>query len=457
MIGLALEHPVDSTSVASAPGPRGLPVLGSFFEARRDPLGFLAREAERHGPLVSFRLGPYRFLLVASPDGVRHVCVENFRNYVKGPGWDGLRHFLGQGLLTSDGDLWQRQRRLAQPAFHRERLGRLVDQMVGATTERLLAWHDAAGVDVLAEMMRLTLSIVSRTMFGIDVAEQSRAIGPALGVALKYASDAADTPVPIPLWVPTPGNVQFKRAVRTLDDTVLAIIHGRKDGADRGDLLSLLMAARDEETGEGMSEKQLRDEVMTIVMAGHETTANALSWAFFLLARHPDVAARVAAEADEVIGDGVPSLENLPRLRYASMVFQETLRLYPPVWLTDRRAIADDRISGFDVPAGSIVALSPWVMHHLPRLWPDPERFDPERFAPERVAERDRYVYLPFGVGPRQCIGNHFAMMEAAIILAMVARRFRLSLAPGQTVDPEPYATLRPRHGLPMKLARRVG
>jgi cytochrome P450 len=319
------------------------------------------------------------------------------------------------------------------------------------------AWSksDVRVIDLHAEMMALTLRIVGRALFGIDLAGEAKAIGDAVSVGIQHANDYAESIVRVPPWVPTLANVRFKRAVRVLDRMVLGIIEERRKKGDahaeRDDLLGMLMAARDDEN-RGMTDQQLRDEIMTLVLAGHETTANALSWTFALLSRHADADRRVH---DEVRVLGTPRFDDLPRLPYVAKVVQESLRLYPPVWVFEREALAADVIGGYAIPKGTVVAVSPWALHRNPAHWSNPEGFDPERFDPGASEARAKCAYLPFATGPRQCIGDAFAKMEAHIVVAAVARKFRLELLPGVLPEPDPKVTLRPRGGLPMRCVPR--
>jgi cytochrome P450 len=446
-----------STAKRAAPGPRGLPLLGNVLDAWRDPLELFVQTHRTYGDVARLRFGPFAYYLLNDPAHVHHVLVESHANYTKSRNYRGLRFVVGQGLVTSEGDFWRRQRRLAQPAFHRQRLGAFVTMMAGDTEKMLDRWDrsERAEIDVHEEMMHLTFRIVGRTLFSTDVEGDAQAIGEALTRAIRWANEYVEAVVHAPPWFPTPDNVRFGRAKKTLDDLVFRIIRERREsGADPGDLLSMLMNARDEESRAAMTDAQLRDEVMTLVLAGHETTANALSWTFYLLSRHPDVARRLKNEVTDVLGGRAPALEDLPRLVYTRQVIEESLRLYPPAWILERQAIASDTIGGFEIEKGAIVGISPWSIHRSTKLWDNPEGFDPDRFRPEGAAARPKLAYLPFGAGPRFCIGNAFALMEAQIIVAMVMQRQVLDLVPGHPVVPEPLVTLRPRHGIRMTLRR---
>jgi len=442
---------VARAEVPGAPGPKRALWFGRLLEAQRDPLAFFERMIGEHGDYVGIRFGPIRYLVVNDADGVRRLLVDNHRNYTKSRNYEALKLVLGEGLLTSEGDFWMRQRRLAQPAFHKERLASFVRMMISDTRGMLGRWRDADDgrpFDVHHEMMRLTLRIVTRTLFSTDSDADADAVGKAMTVALEHVNDYADSLVRVPPWVPTPKNLRFGRARRTLDALVLRIIDARRKSKDPpNDLLSMLMSAEDEETREQMTDRQLRDEVMTLVAAGHETTANTLTWTFYLLSQHPAAAERLRREVDSVLGGRPPSFEDLSRLVFTRSVLEESLRLYPPAWIIERQAIAEDCIGGYRVPRATVVAVSPYFLHRHRRYWENPREFDPDRFS-AGAAPRPKYAYLPFGGGPRLCIGNAFALMEAQIILAMVAADWALELAPGFSVELDPSVTLRPRRGL---------
>lgn len=444
-------------SLRRPPGPKGHFIVGSLPERRNEPLKLYLEGALKHGDIVYYKMGPVDVYLLNNPEHIKHVLQDNQRNYFKGKGYDKLFPVLGNGLLLSDGDFWHRQRKLSQPAFHRQRLIGFSKTMTDATAEMLERWkkHPAGEtLDVAKEMMRLTLAIVSRTLLSTDVSDDADNVGAALTRLLAETNDRLLSIFP---WekVPSPRNSRFKKDLETLDSVVFRVIEERRrTGQDTGDLLSMLMQTRDEETGESMNDRQLRDEVMTIFLAGHETTATLLSWAFVLLSRNPHVARKLAAEAKEICAGGrTPTFEDLPRLRYTQMVIDETLRLYPPAWVLARENKADDEIGGYTIPAGSIIVLSPYVVHRLPHLWDNPEGFDPERFSPEHAgAPRHKFSYFPFSGGPRVCIGNNFAIMEAQLILAMITSRYRLDLVPGFPIEPEALITLRPKHGVGVTL-----
>ena len=444
-----------TTGNGSAKGPRFASPFGFLATMRRDPLGFLADCHRTYGDTVEIRFFPWRTFFFVHPRDVRYVLQENHRNYWKGVVFAKLKRIGGQGLVFSDGDLWRRQRQLAQPAFHRDRIAAMAGMMVDATAAMLDRWQPVAAAggsfDVASEMSRLTLEIVATALFGASLGEDAEAFREAVTGGLAYANHIVNHFLTPPLFVPTRVNRRGRRAIASLDRIVWRIIaERRRDGRDRGDLLSMLIHARDADTHESMTDQQLRDETVTFLVAGHETTAVALSWAWHLLATHPDAERRVHAEVDAVLGGRAPTLADLPDLRYGRMVIEESMRLFPPVWATSRQAYRDDVVGGQTVRADTTVTVSPYVTHRHPAFWEDPDRFDPERFTPERSAARPEYAYFPFGGGPRRCIGNQFAMMEAQLILATTAQAFRLRSVPGSVVEPHPILTLRPRHGVPM-------
>ena len=380
------------------------------------------------------------------------------RDFVKSPGVRLLGRLLGAGLLLSEGDLWLRQRRLVQPAFHRQRVEAYGEVMTSYATRRADSWRDGEVRDMHAEMMTLTQAIVAKTLFDADVADESYAIGQASHVLMEDFAARVGSILQqiIPRWVPTPGNLRTRRAIHRLDEIVYRMIAARRqNGEDRGDLLSILLHARDADDGSHMSDRQVRDEVMTLFMAGHETTAVALSWVWYLLAHHPEVDRKLAAELGAIVGPRTPAVNDVPRLPYTAMVVNEALRLYPPAYAVGRQAVRATAIAGHPVGPGMIVILPTWVVHRDPRWWEEPEAFRPERWTDEATQRRPRFAYFPFGGGPRQCIGAGFATMEAVLLLATIARRFRLTMVPGQRVVPTPYVTLQPEPGLPMRLMAR--
>jgi cytochrome P450 len=438
-----------------APGPRGHPLIGNLIAFRRDVLRLLLDSRRDYGNVVRFRLGPMVLHLVSHPDHIRHVLVTGQANYDKDTRSSAkIRATTGPGLLTTSGDFWLRQRRMTQPALQPSRVASFIDIMTETTAAMLDGWQAHAergtAIDVASEMMRQTCTIVGRALLGADVRADLAVIEEAATVVMAHTWRRLERILDIPLTWPTPGNRRFRCALRRLDEVVYRIIRGRQAaGAGSPDLLSMILHRRDEETGEQMTPEQVRNETVTLLLAGHETTANALTWTWYLLGRHPQAAEAARAEVRRVLGDRPPAAADLPHLEFTTRVLQEALRLYPPIWVMERRAIADDTIAGYHIPAGSSVIVCPYVTHRHPDFWDDAERFDPDRFLPER-AGRPAAAYLPFGAGPRHCVGSHFAMTEALVILAMVLQRYGLALVSGHPVEPLPGITLRTRYGLRM-------
>jgi cytochrome P450 len=447
------------------PGPRGLPLVGNIPAIVRLGMpAFLRQVHQQYGELVRMKIGGRTMILLGHPDHIRHVLFDNRANYWKGPTYDNFRLLGGNGLVSSEGEFWKRQRRMAAPAFHAEAISALVQLMVDATLDMRHDWEarvaaaadGVARLDLHDEMTRLTLRIVGESLFGQDLSSDSALSTPAFSVALRAVVERGNTGVALPLWIPTPSNVRLRRALRTLDRLVYTVIERQRAAATGGGrLLEMFMHAVDEETGQRMDDRQLRDEIITMYVAGHETTALALTWAWHLLSHHPEVTARLEAEVDAVLGGRPPEVKDLPRLKYTRMVLEEAMRLYPPIWSIARDVRADDVIDGYRIPAGSVVLLSQYVVHHRSDLWPQPDRFDPERFEPEAVKQRHRFAYFPFSAGPRVCIGNTFSLIEGTLILAIMCQRHRVLPVLGPDVPADIQVTYRPRGGLPVKVEAR--
>jgi cytochrome P450 len=414
------------------------------------------------GDVVSLRLGHRRIWALNHPDLVEEVLVHQNRKVTKHFALRAAKPTLGEGLLTSEGEFWRRQRRLSQPAFHRDRVAGYGGVMVEYTDRMLRSWADGQARDVQADMMQLTLEIVAKTLFDADVARGAADVAGAMEILMANFTRRVNRMVPLPTWLPVPENFRFRRAMAVVDRTLDAIIAGRRrEEVDRGDLLSMLLLASDPEAegageGTGMSDRQLRDEVVTLFMAGHETTANTMAWIWLLLSRHPEVEARLHAELDEVLDGGrPPSVADLPRLKYADAVVTETLRVLPTVWLLGREVMEPFEVGGYLAPAGTTLWMPQWVIHRDPRWFDDPEEFLPGRWLDGLARRLPRYAYFPFGGGPRVCIGNHFAQMEAVLLLATIARRFRPLVPEGVSPRPIPTMTLRPEGGVPVVLVER--
>ncbi|MCX6218008.1 cytochrome P450 [Spirosoma sp.] len=453
---------METTAAPTRPVPLhpGLPFLGNTLAFVRDPLSILHALQRKQERIVHLRIGGRNQYLVFQPEDSKHILQENNRNYGRSPAFEVLKIFLGNGLLTSDGDFWRRQRRLAQPAFHRQKLAALADTMVAETVD----WLDTLNpsdtrqpVNVSQSFMDVTMRIVCKTLFGSDTNGKLDGLSHALDSLNYLANSRMLSPIRFPMSWPTPHNQRSKRAQRQVDTFIFDLIDQRRQQhEDKDDLLGMLLSAEDEETGERMSDQQLRDECVTIFSAGHETTAVSMAWTIYLLTQHPDILARLQEESEAVLGDArIPSAEAFRRLTYTMQVVQESLRLYPPAWIMSRRAREDDHIGPYTIPASDTALVCPYLLHRDPVNWPDPERFDPNRFAPGGPKDQlHSYAYLPFGGGPRLCIGNQFALMEMQILLALFVRKFSVSGLPNQRIVPKPLITLRPNQPIQVILSK---
>jgi cytochrome P450 len=425
-------------------------------EFGRDRLGVLSRWARDYGDVVWARFGPRYLVFVNHPDLVEEVLVNQNRKFIKHYRLRDATRTLGQGLLVSEGEFWRGQRKLAQPAFHRERIAAYGELMVDLTERSIGTWAHGQIRDAQDDMMRLTLEIVAKTLFDAEVGRDSADVSAAMETLMRAFVVRTARLISPPHWVPTPMNIRVEIAIRRLERILLSIIGERREsGKDHGDLLSMLLRAQDEESGRRMSDSQLRDEMMTLFMAGHETTANTLAWTWFLLSGHPEAEARLHAELDHVLGGRPPTVADLPRLPYTENVINETLRAYPTVWMLGREAIEPVELGGYLIPVGTTIFMPQWVIHRDGRWFDDPGVFRPERWQGGLMQRIHRYAYFPFGGGPRICIGNNFALMEAALVLATIARKFRLKLAPDADVTPLATITLRPAHGVKVVLSKR--
>ena len=439
------------------PGPRRVIPLSGLFAYRRGPLPFFQNLAERYGDISYFRLGPQQAFFFNHPDYIKDILVTNHHNFMKGLALQRAKRLLGEGLLTSEGDFHRRQRRLAQPAFHRTRIASYADAMTAYASQTRDRWSDKETLDISKEMMRLTLEIVGKTLFDADVGSDAQEVGEALTVAM----DLFNT-ITIPFYellqkLPLPQFRRFDDARLRLDAIIFRLIEERRRSSeDRGDLLSMLLLAQDTEGDGGqMTNAQLRDELMTIFLAGYETTSNALTWTWYLLSQNPEVELKLHEEIDEVLQGRLPAFEDVTQLKYTEMVLAESMRLYPPAWATGRMALNDFEIGGYVVPKKSLVLMSQYVMHHDPRYFAEPLRFHPERWTPESRETRPQFSYFPFGGGPRRCIGEGFAWMEGILLLATLAQQWKMRLVPNHPVELKPVMTLRPKHGMRMIVTRR--
>jgi cytochrome P450 len=445
---------------SAIPGPSGYLPLSMFLRLRRDPLHYLTEVARRYGDVVSLRLGGRQAYLLAYPAHIQHVLQDQPDAYRKGTSVARIKPLFGEGLTTSEGALWRRQRDLMQPLFHWKRLLRWTDLITEPMAAMLERWEPLAArgqpLDLAAALRHLTAGIMRQILFGPAARPNALAAEQALTLAVGQLDRRAWAVLPPPLWLPTRQNRQLLQARRTLDTYVHGCIAAdRRLGPEGDDLLMRLCGARDDTTGEPMSATQLRDEAVTLWIAGQTTVAAALAWTGFLLAQSPEVGCTLHAELATVLNGRRPTPHDFPRLRYTRRVIEESLRLFPPTWVTARTPMSDDEIGGHRIPSGSVLLLSPYVLHRHSALWEHPARFDPERFTPERAMARPRFAYFPFGGGPRQCLGQNLAMLEMQAILAMVAQAYELRLVPGHPVVPDARITLRPRHGVLVTLRHR--
>jgi len=447
-------------AVALPPGPKLSPLGQLIYRPGADPISFFTNIARTYGDLASYRMGGEQVFFVNDPAAIRDILVTHSRSFMKGRGLDRARRLLGNGLLTSEGADHLRQRRLMQPAFHRERIAGYGRTMVEYADRMRRGWRDGETLDVAQEMMRLTLTIAGKTLFGLDVESQAADVGRALTDVIESFWTAMLPLIDVLERMPIPPLRRARKARERLDAIMYRMIADRRaEGeaiGDRGDLLSMLLLAQDDEDQHRrMSDQQVRDEAMTIFLAGHETTANALTWTWYLLSQSPEVECRLHDEVDRVLGDRFPGVSDIPSLGFVERVVTEAMRLYPPAWIIGRRALEDYRIGGFVAPARSIFVMSQYVVHRDPRHYRDPDRFNPERWTPEFRAALPKFAYFPFGGGPRQCIGESFAWMELVLVVSTIAQCWSLSHVPGHRVELQPVITLRSKHGMEMTLHAR--
>lgn len=429
--------------------PKGHLLFGHAREMNRDTLGFMLDTLE-FGDLVKIKYGPFPLYVVNHPDLFHDVLVSQHEHYHKSRTTKrGLYPVVGEGLFTSDGELWKRQRKLAQPAFHTKRIAGYAEIMVNYSQRLIHEWQDGTRIDVEGAMAKLTMQIISKSVFDAEVTGTDT-LSQAITYLLETTDHRFNRIVSLPDWLPTAENRTFKAHLTHLDQVIQQFIDERRQtGEDKGDLLSMFLSAQDDQNS-GMTDKQLRDEAMTVFGAGHETTAATLTWVWYLLSQHAEVAAKLHDELTTVLGGKTPTFADLPSLKYTEMVIKEAMRLYPPAWGTSRDVIADTTLGDEVIKRGNVVLLNFYGVHRHPKFWEQPSQFIPERFSAENEGKIHKYAYLPFGAGPRVCIGNAFAMMEARLILATIAQRFALQLAPGETVIPSRRFTLRPKNGLKM-------
>jgi cytochrome P450 len=437
------------------PGPTPLPFLGNLLAFRRDPLNFLTTCAHEYGDIACFRIGNVNAYLLSNPEFIEYVLLRNSSNFIKGRVFRSNHLLLGDGLLTSEGDFWRRQRRLVQPAFHREQISAYAEIITTYAEDMIATWRDEEVHDIYQDMKRLALKIITKILFDVNITNDADDIGTALRIVWEEFTARIQSGLLIPKHIPTPGNLRYRSAVRHLDRIIFKIIQQRRMSQHEGkDCLSLLLAAQDADSSQ-MTDTQLRDEVMTLFIAGHESTALALSWTWYLLAQNPESANRLRAEVDEVLGTRIPAITDLPNLHFTDMVVKESLRLYPPVWATPRQTLNDCVIGGYPVPAGTSLTISQWVTHRDPRYFDNPEEFWPERWKNNLEKKLPAFAYFPFGGGPRQCIAYSLAMTEAVLITALLAKNIDFSVIPNHPVIPWPSITLYPKHGIKTRIHRR--
>ncbi len=431
--------------------------VANLLAIRRDRLGFLTKLKKECGDIAHFKIGPQDTWIVSHPDFIKEILVNQQRKFMKGRGLQFAKKMLGEGLLTSEGEFHLRQRRLVQPAFHRQRVATYATTMTDYAVSTRERWQAGEQLDIAQEMMRVTLAIAGKTLFDADVEGEAGEVGKALTETMVLFERITNPFAALLSMLPLKSNRRFDQAKQKLDNLIYRIINERRaSGEDHGDLLSMLLMAQDEEGGTGsMTDEQVRDEAMTIFLAGHETTANALTWTWYLLSQNPEVEAKLHAEIDEVLQGRLPTFEDVPKLRYTEKVFAESMRMYPPAWTIGRNVLEDVEIGGYTIPKGALVLTSQYIVHHDERWFPEPEKFDPERWTPEEKEKRPKFSYFPFGGGTRICIGEAFAWMEGALLIATLAQKWRMKLAPEHKIELQPLITLRPKYGMKMILEKR--
>ncbi len=442
------------------PGPTGLPLLGNLLDLQReDLLHYFIDASQSYGDVVRFRLGPMEQYLFVHPDHVHHILVSGRQHYVKGMGYSGLKLLVGEGLLTSDGDLWRRQRELMQPSFSPQAVMSYEHIVVSAVQDMLARWkvitRDGAPINVNEEMLQLTINVIGMVLFGMDLRNEAPETGKAFEYVFSYLPKITLNPFAAPLFVPTRGNRRFKQALALIRQFIGEQIEQGRTGSERNGLLSILLHEHGADGQAGMNDKQLQDEVTTLFFAGFETTSRALTWTWYLLSLHVESADKVYAEVDSLLAKRMPMAADVSRLTYQRQVIDEALRLYPPIGLLSRQAVHDDVVGGYRIPARALIVLCPYLTHRHPDFWDTPDKFDPDRFSPARSARRHKYAYYPFGAGPRICLGAGFAMQEISMTVSMVAQQYRLQLVPDCKVEVGFHGTTQPKQPLMMTLQSR--
>ena len=436
-------------------------LLGNMMQLRKERIHFFVSQQQKMGDIYQIKVPTRKVVVVSNHDWIKYVLVDNNKNYGKSFAYDSIKLFLGNGLLTSEGEFWKRQRRLAQPAFHKEKLHLMFQNMVQQTDKCIQHLEIAADtykpVNLSKELYKLTLDIVNSTLFYNEVDSTTDTIYKLVSEASEYITGRIDNPIQLPEWVPTPTRAREKQVLKYMDDVFFSVIDNRRkqQHVQHEDLLSMLMEARDEETGESMSNRQLRDEILTIFVAGHETTQIALGWTFYLLTQNPDKLKILMEEIDRELKGEKPTPQSIRGLHYLKQVIDESMRCFPPAWIMGRKNIEKDVIGGYEIPAGTNIIMPIYVVHHDERIWEDPFEFKPERFAMENVKEKHKYSYFPFGGGPRLCIGNNFAIQEMQVCLAMILQQYRIEVEPDFVPELDPLVTLRPKNEIYAKVFKR--
>lgn len=443
------------------PSPPALNVfIGNLMQMRNERINFFMRMQKEMGSIFRIKVPTRRAIVLSDPEWIKYVLVDNNKNYTKSFAYDSIRIFLGNGLLTSEGEYWKRQRRLAQPAFHKEKLNLMFQNMVEQTQKCIQQLEQYADtnqpINLSKELYKLTLDIVNSTLFYNEVNSTTDKIYQLVSEGSEFITQRIDNPFKLPEWIPTPHNLREKKVLHSMDDVFFNIIdRRRKNQEQHQDLLSMFMEAKDEETGEVMSNKQLRDEILTIFVAGHETTQIALGWTIYLLTKYPDKLKILQDEIDRVLKGDLPNFQNIRELSYLKQVIDESMRCYPPAWIVGRRTIEKDVIKGYEIPPYTNIVMPIYVVHHDETIWEDPFEFIPERFAPERLKDKHKYAYFPFGGGPRLCIGNNFAIQEMQVCLAMLLQQFSIKVEPDFVPELDPLVTLRQKNPIYAKVWKR--
>jgi cytochrome P450 len=445
-----------ATKTVPSPPTRGF--WGNLSQFQTEPFRFLSDVSSQYGDIVKFRMGPIDFYFLNHPDYIKHILITNRKNYHRDRKFLAeATPFLGQGLLTTDDEVWARLRRIAQPVFHANQMANYAAMISEATAAYIKRWQVAANTNQVLnlkdEMLHLTLGIVAPTLFGANVTDEWQTFIHTVDVLQAEVARRLITPITLPLWVPTSGNLQTRQALQTLDRMVFAMIAAyRQQQKQEMNLMNALIQARDQATGDSLSDREIRDQILTLLVAGYETTASALSWLFYLLSQHPQVEEKLRCEVESMLGNEPPTYQDIPRMKYTRMVIQESLRLYPPIWIFARSPLQADRLGDYEIPANTVVYISPLIMHRHPEFWSNPHEFKPERFDPALESTHSELAYIPFGTGARSCIGRNFAMMMMQLIVPKILQEYRFHLIPDFQVKHQFDITLHPQDGIYMQV-----